>query len=113
MARIPKWGQQLKERIETGQGYMYGNEGKKATWRTDYLKDLPTKQYGRSYDDKLKTFVQQMGGDEKEANQFRTWMNQREAGELEKNKLDSIRRQNNEQWKVENKARKEKLTLLR
>lgn len=91
----PRWKKELQERYDSGKGYQFN---KKEDWRGELLKDLPQKQYGKSYDDKLTNWVKERGGDERTANAFRTWMNQQSTGEADKNKRDQERREENKRF---------------
>ena len=109
MARIPKWKQQQLERFATGKGYLHEKQSVEKEWRGDFLKDLPTKQYGRSYDDKLLSFVKGQGGDDREANAFRQWMNMRQNGDLEANRQEQQRSQEIDNWLSSRKETKKSL----
>lgn len=88
----------MKEMQESGKGYYYGKQKYEKEWRGDLLKDLSKKRYGNSYEDKLINWVKEQGGTERDANAFRSWMNERESGDLEKSRKERVRSEVNDQW---------------
>ena len=63
--------------------YTYSKTKVEQDWRGPQLKGLSTKQYGRSYDDKLDSFVKKQGGTDDDVEGFRYWMNKRAAGRMQ------------------------------
>ncbi|GIN38373.1 LPD38 domain-containing protein [Heyndrickxia oleronia] len=56
-------------------------------WEKDLLRDLPTKKYGRSYDDKFARAVKELGGNDTDVKEFRRFLDAREKGMQTKSDL--------------------------
>ena len=73
--------QSLQDRIiYTDPSFESKSKNKSTQWESSLLKDLSIKQYGRSYNDKLTSYLNEQGLDESEHDEFRKWMDSQEQG---------------------------------